>query len=183
MGYAAFDPKCQVKGSAMTGFLENIRRESILPYLEKHGLTDIDPEAWYPHQPFLDLMTDLAHNREAMFDLVAVGMRMAENAPFPPEVDSIEKALLGFSEAHYVVYRGGDSGIVTAEKLSDRHIRLAFRTPQTDESGYGVTYGVARRFATNEDDLVVEATVEGSPIGGMRVPVKDGPPLILDVYW
>lgn len=72
------DPELEVIGATMLSIIDNIRYDEIAPYLMKHNLVEITPDRWYPAQAWLHVMNDLLQNREAMFNLVAIGMEVAK---------------------------------------------------------------------------------------------------------
>jgi len=149
--YQAFDPKAEVNGYSMLGFIQCVRKEDIWPYLEAHDLTEINPEGWYPVQKWLDVLSDLAEMRpgQAMFDFVAVGMKVTELSPFPPEWNALpfHKALVLCAESYMSgLHRGGDVGEVRVELVNPKHIKENIRTPYPDDFWYGICYGGCRRF-------------------------------------
>jgi len=131
--YKAFDPKSEVIGQSMLGFIQCIRHEEIAPFLTVHGLDDIKPDRWYPLQKWLDVLSSLAADRpgQAMFDFVAAGMKVAE--------------LMMLGEIYQGAHRG-DVGETTLEVVSVNHIKVINRVPYPDDFMYGANYGAARRF-------------------------------------
>jgi hypothetical protein len=113
--YQAFDPNSEAIGSSLLGFIQCIRSKDIGPYLEKHGLTNIDPNGWYPVQTWLDVLSDLAEERpgQVMFDFVSVGMAVAAVIPLPEEYYAslpFEEALLASGGSGYKRNHRGDAG-------------------------------------------------------------------------
>jgi len=148
--YQSFDPKAEVIGQSMLGFLQCLRREEVAPYLTKHGLTDIRPDQWYPVQKWLDVLSDLSEQKAggAMFDFVAIGMKVSELSEFPPEIKTMpfaEVAISGGRQAYQMAHRGGDIGEITGEIVSAKHIKVCYKTPYPDDFWYGGLYAFARR--------------------------------------
>jgi hypothetical protein len=149
--YQAFDPNSEAIGSSLLGFIQCIRSKDIGPYLEKHGLTNIDPNGWYPVQTWLDVLSDLAEERpgQVMFDFVSVGMAVAAVIPLPEEYYAslpFEEALLASGGSGYKRNHRGDAGEHSVEKVGEHHIKITIRTPYPDDLLYGVYYGLSRRF-------------------------------------
>jgi len=149
--YRAFDPKVEVNAETVLGFIQCLRKEEIAPFLAARGLDNVRPGEWYPLQSWLDVLNDLAEDRpgQAMFDFVAVGMKIAEVAPFPPEFDTlpIEKAITTtMCDAYYMSHRGGDCGKVGVEFLKRGHLKITLRVPYPDDLMYGSFHGFSRRF-------------------------------------
>lgn len=145
---APLGPDAEVLGGAIHGFIHAVNRDNIQPILQKLGMTDIDPAAWYPKQKYVDLWNEiLASSTSAMFDLVSAGMVIAEIA-WPPETDamSFEEVLAIWGDAFDAVNRGADRGYIRAEKAGEKHYRIVHCTPDPDDLNYGVVYGVCKRF-------------------------------------
>jgi len=148
--YKSFEPEAEAIGQSMLGFIECLRREEIRPYLEAHGLTDIQPNGWYPVQQWLDVLSDLSEDRpgQAMFDFVAIGMQISQTSSYPPEFEKMSffEVLQAAAVAHNSMQHRNYSGRMKVERIGPRHIRVAIRVPYPDDLMYGATYGVTRRF-------------------------------------
>ncbi len=155
--YVSFDPKAEIIGQNVLGFIECTNKEHILPYLEQHGLSHIDPDTWYPLQNWIDVLNDLAHDGGAMFDFVSIGLKIAETAVYPPEVDEMPFAdfVMMIPEVYRMQHRNGDIGEERAELLGDQHLRLIMRTPYPDDLAYGVVWGMARRFLPKSTQFLI----------------------------
>jgi hypothetical protein len=124
-----------------------VNKEDILPVLDKHNLTRIDPDRWYPLQQWLDILSELSEQSNAMFNMVAIGTAVSETAVLPPGADqlSLEDILFAINDVYQMQHRG-HVGSVRTEKVADKHIRLIVRVPYPDDLEYGTAYGFARRF-------------------------------------
>jgi len=82
-----------------------------------------------------------------MFDLVALGINVIDTTPFPPEVNTIPKAIYGISAVYQQVLRNSmpDEGY-HIEQVSDRHLRITDNTPWPHDLIFGYFYAIARRF-------------------------------------
>jgi hypothetical protein len=146
--YQVFSPDHEGPGQVLLDFANAVDAEEILPYFEKHGLTNIDPKAWYPHQKFLDVLSDISENPSAMFNFVSIGMKQAENAIIPPEFANLPLLTLlqGTGEVFKLNNRGSNVGELRCEVVTDHHIKMIMRIPQPDDLWYGIFYGYVRRF-------------------------------------
>ncbi len=146
--YTSFDPNVEIIGRNVLGFIKSANRDNILPILEKHDLAEIDPEKWYPLQNFLDVLSDLSEQGDAMFDFVSIGIKNAETVVFPPEFEglSFDETLALTSEMSKTLHRNGDAGYITVEKVSEKRVKYTLKMPYPDDYVYGELYGMARRF-------------------------------------
>ena len=146
--YKSFDPATEVIGQNLLAFIQNVQQENIKPLLEKHGLAQINPEAWYPLQKWLTLLSELSEESDAMFNMVAIGTAISETAVLPPEVEQLTfvQIMFGINDFYQMQHRAGDAGEIITEQINDTHIKLTVRVPYPDDLEYGTAYGFARRF-------------------------------------
>lgn len=175
--FTAFDPKTEVIGYTMTSFLDCVTHTEVVPIVRAHGVENIDPDQWYPQQLWLDILTDIVHQPNAMENLVAVGMKLAEKIIFPPSVTTIKEALAGGSVAYQKNHRNGNPGYVTYEDAGPTRVLLTVNTPYPDDFMYGTRYGYARRFLGGHRDLRVH---QSNRLVYRR---PEDPPLVLEVQW
>jgi hypothetical protein len=149
--YKAFEPENEVLGAAVLSFIESVNFDNIKPFLDRYGLTEVDPGAWYPLQLWLDVLSDMDEQSGggAMFDFVSIGMKIIETAQFPPEFStlSMKQAIMTANDLYRANMRGGDFGEYIIDQLNDNHLRITTRIPYPDDVAYGQLYGMARRFA------------------------------------
>jgi hypothetical protein len=157
--YQAFDPNTEIIGQNVLGFLECVNKDRVRPFLEKHGLTDIQPDAWYPLQTWLDVLSDMSEQAGggAMMDYVGIGMKIAETAVYPPEYAgmSFEDILMQSDATYQMQHRGGYVGEQSTEKVGEGRLVLRLKTPYPDDLAYGVVYGQARQFLPPGTDFTI----------------------------
>lgn len=141
------DPALELNGQTARALLENINRDAILPHLEMYGLDDIDPDAWYPTQHILEVMSAIAHEGNAMSHFVAIGIKAAELSPLTPELEQLpfDAFIRRYAEIYRVRHRNGDPGTIQVTEAGDNHITLVFNVPYPDDVMYGLVFGYARR--------------------------------------
>jgi hypothetical protein len=149
--YEAFDPNTEILGQAMLSFVECSNKETLIPFLGKHDLSNIQPDQWYPVQRWLDVLSDIAEQHvgmEATFDFVSVGIKTAETVVYPPQFLALpfEEAMFLSNEGYQMNHRGGDAGEYVVEKIARKHLRVTVRAPYPSDLTYGLLYGQARRF-------------------------------------
>ncbi len=177
--FESFDLNAEVIGQNMSAFVECINKDHILPFLEKHGLSQIDPQTWYPLQDWLNVLNDMLDAGGAMFDFVSVGMKIADTAVYPPEVEGLPFAdfVMMIPQVYQMQHRHGDVGEEQARQLGDQHLQLYMRTPYPDDLAYGVVWGMARRFLPPGTHFVI-AYDEAEPRCD-----QGGDHTILDIQW
>lgn len=140
-------PDAEVLGGAINGFIEAVNRKSILPHLERLGMTDIKNDKWYPKKMYIDLWNSIMESTGATQNLVSVGMTIAQTA-WPPEADGqpFDALVESWEDAFNTVNRGKDRGYVRASKNNDKSYTVRNCTPDPDHLNYGVVYGFCKRF-------------------------------------
>lgn len=146
--YTSFDPNVEVIGQNVLSFVQNVEASAIRPILEKHNLSKVDPQKWYPMQQWLDVLSDVSEHSGAMFNMVAIGAAISQTAVMPPDVEQMrfEDFVHLINDVYQMQHRKGDPGYVKADQPGDRHIRFEVRVPYPDDLEYGTTFGFARRF-------------------------------------
>ncbi len=141
-------PAVEVLGHKMLSMIDSLSTEVIEPILKRHGLDNIEPDAWYPAQDWLNVLNDLLAERPWETEFVGTGISIAENGSIPPELEqaSLETVLARWDDFYQMYHRGGDIGEVTMEKLSDTHIKTVHRHLYPDALVYGIAHGWAMRF-------------------------------------
>lgn len=155
--YTSPDPHTEVIGQNVLSFVQNVNANVIRPVLDSHGLSHIEPDKWYPLQRWRNVLSDLAGESNAMFNMVAVGMAISETAVLPPGAEqlSLEQILFAINDI-YQLQHHGQVGSVRTEKISDKHLKLTVCVPYPDDLEYGTTYGFARRFLPKGTLFTVE---------------------------
>ncbi len=157
MHYKTFGPDAEVFGAAMLAFVQSINFENFSAILQKHGLTQIEPNRWYPQQIWLDVFSDITNNPNATSNMVSIGMKVIETAPLDMmEGVSFTDMMLGFSTSYTGSNRGADIGSIEAQVLGDKHILMVDKTPYPDDFVYGAYYAMARKFLPPNTKFVVK---------------------------
>ncbi len=157
MEYQPFDPNAEVLGRNLKALVAGTGNR-ILDALARHGITDIQDNRWYPQSAVLAALKELGETS----NLVAVGTQVIEHTSFPPEVDSVEKALMSIDVAYKMNHRNGEVGYYRAKAQGPRHIVMECKNPYPCDFDYGLIYGVARRFLPRDGDLIVEHEANGT---------------------
>ncbi len=142
------DPHIEVVGASVRSIIENIQHDDIEPYLSKYNLRDIQSDQWYPCQDWLNCMNDLLENTDATSNMIAIGLKVAQNVVLPPQLTNatLPQILSQWDKIYQNQHRGGDVGYVRVEKVSDTHYITYHKRLYPDDMSYGVAYGFCRRF-------------------------------------
>lgn len=142
--YHPYDPAVEVSGAAILSTIAGLQ-DDVLSVLAAHGIGQITADGWYPQQAWLDALRDISTGG-GILDLVSVGMRVPDTALWPPEVDTVEKALLSIDVAYQMNHRNGEIGSYHAEVIEEGHVRLMCDNPYPSDFDYGIIYQTTRKF-------------------------------------
>lgn len=128
--YQAFSPSAEVKGNAMLAILDGImHRDLAEQILSKHGISEVDPNQWYPEQSWLDAFSEItAELGDAA--LYAIGRAVPQVIDIPPEMDNVEDALNHLDEVYQAHHRGGESGGYEVTMLGPDSARIESKNPR-----------------------------------------------------
>jgi hypothetical protein len=146
------DPDLEIGGYSAHSLLESETRNHYLDILEKHGLSNINKDIWYPVQNLLGVLNDINEQRSAMIDFISIGLAASDNSQLPLDVQhlSFRDFFLGYGSIYRRIYRNGDPGEIQVEEIEENHLAITLiDVPFPDDLMYGVLYGFACRFANN----------------------------------
>lgn len=154
--YVAANPQVEASGASILSVIASAG-SSLKPLLEKYGLNDVKPDAWYPQQLWLNFFRDLAEGGGSMSDLVSIGMRIPETANFPPQINSVESALQMLNGAYHMNNRNDPvENRWEYNKIAEGEYHITCRTPVPRDFEYGVVYGLVRRFCPKGQHYIVQ---------------------------
>lgn len=154
--FEPFHPDHECSGHILLDFENALGSERIHPIFVSHGIDLIDPDAWYPVQPYFAALNEIASGDGSMLDFVSVGMKQVETAIIPPEYYEmpVEEVLEQMDFAYRLNNRGTDVGEVRADVIGNGHVKMYLRVPHPDHLWYGVCFGYMKRLTRNVDFTV-----------------------------
>lgn len=159
--FKALIPDVEVNGQTVLSIANGLgAMKSIgLQILEENGLKDIKPEAWYPQQAWLNAFKQIA-DRVGINTLVKIGASIPDNAKFPPEIDTIFKALSAIDVAYHLNHRlkgqvlfdpatgkmGEGIGHYHYQQLNEHSVLITCDNPYPCDFDRGIIEQMAKRF-------------------------------------
>lgn len=145
--YVSATPDVEIGGYGIKAYELAYSKQDFEHILQFYGLTEVDPESWYPQQLTLDIQKAIKESENGGEQLIDVGIAVIETALFPP-LDSLDDVFAGFSMQYNMNFRNHppEEGIFV-NKISDNHYQIINGTPHSDEMVFGYVYALVKRFA------------------------------------
>jgi hypothetical protein len=146
--FKAFAPNVEVNGETIRSVVNGMGIASNLglKILAEQGIVDPKPGQWYPQQAWLNAFQTVAEKVGAS-TLMAIGKAIPENAQWPAEINSIEKALASIDVAYHMNHRGGEIGHYLFEPTGPNSGKMICHNPYPSDFDRGIIYAVVRKFA------------------------------------
>jgi hypothetical protein len=146
--YKALAPDVEVNGPTVLSFINDMGAFKVMfqKILAENGIIDPKEECWYSQQNWLDAFKVIAQ-KTGPATLKKIGMNIPSAAIWPPQIDSIEKALASIDIAYHINHRGGEIGHYQFEKVNDRSSRIICDNPYPCDFDKGLIEATAIRFA------------------------------------
>ena len=141
----------EVSGELVLAMVEGMRgvRKRYRHLLAEYGLDDPKPDRWYSRDELLDVFETLAADA-GPFVVFDMGARVADNASFPAEIDSVEEALARADALFQSSHRGAEVGSYTFEKTGEGSGTMVCRTPYPCDFDRALIEALALRFRPRE---------------------------------
>lgn len=154
--YQAFAKYVEVSGQSAQSVIEamGMFKKMAVEILAKHGIPELNADQWYPQQNYLDFYRDIAE-RIGLKTLKTIGREVPNNALWPKEIDSLDKALASIDAAYHLNHRGGEIGSYRYEKTGERSAKIIANNPYPCPFDHGLIEGVAQKFAVSTARLRV----------------------------
>jgi hypothetical protein len=162
--YEAFDADVQINGQTVytvveeaMGKFSDAYRQRALEALAAEGVTDPDPDAWYPQQAWLNAFETVSSELEPHI-LDRLGEQIPAVADWPNAVDTVPEGLQAIDEAYQRNHRGGEIGCYRFEQTDEQAGKLTCRNPYPCEFDRGLLRGTAQQYAPIGSFVFVEET-------------------------
>lgn len=150
--YTALDPNVEVMGAAIMSVTSGLG-DKVLPVLKEHNLDPIETEGWYPQQDWLDAFADLSEKN--FMNLVAIGMKIPDNAVMPPDIKTVHQALASINIGYGMNHRNGEIGGYHYEQTGEKSGVMVCDNPYPSDFDYGIIYRMVQKFRDEKDGLSV----------------------------
>lgn len=137
----------EVVGSVVIAYRSSINIENYQDVYSRHGLDEIEPDAFYSMQKLVDVFNEIEQApSDAMFDFVSIGMVSGEQIQktFMENGVSFTDSMLAIQSMHYEMNRGADVGYFKVEVAEPGYLICYMRGPYPSDLYYGAIWAAAR---------------------------------------
>ncbi len=127
--YEALSSSAEVKGNAILAIIEGMTNKDLArDILAKYGLSDVDPNSWYPEQSWLNIFSDIS-GELGDAALYLVGRATAGIIDIPSDISSIQEAIDRLDEI-YQAHHKGRAGSYIVTEVGDDYARIESKNPR-----------------------------------------------------
>jgi len=148
--YEPFSSDVEVNGQTVlttVNCFPEFMRSIALKILKDNGISDPQSDMWYSQKAWLDSFREISKKFGAN-TLFEIGKGIPANAKFPPEVDTVDKALGAIDVAYNMNHRKGDIGfykLIDHDKVKKK-IVMNCKNPYPCDFDRGIITAMARKF-------------------------------------
>jgi hypothetical protein len=137
----------QYHGAALQSFIRGLghSQQIIDQILRDNGLHRIEPDQWYDLNTARAIYMAIA-KQVGDRSLHAVGLKMIESAPFPPQIDDVASVLASLGAAYHMNVRGSNIGDISATFVDERSAVVVCSTPFPCALERGIVQGCCKKF-------------------------------------
>ncbi len=145
--FKAYQPGVEVNGETVLSVVAGMGafEARALQLLAECGIKNPQPGRWYSQQAWLDAFKQIS-DTIGPNTLYQIGTKIPENAQFPPDIDSVEKALASIDVAYHMNHRKGEIGRYNFTKTGETTGRMVCPNPYPCDFDRGIVEAMARRF-------------------------------------
>lgn len=164
--YQARTANVEVNGETVLSIVDGMGafKSSAIKILAENGISEPTPGKWYSQQSWLNAFKEIG-SKVGDKTLFSIGKAIPENAQFPPQIDSVHKALGAIDVAFHMNHRNGEIGNYKYEFLSEKSAKITCDNAYPCDFDIGIITAMVKKFNT---DKFANITVEHSDSGACR---------------
>jgi hypothetical protein len=145
--FKAFSNNVEVNGETVLSVVSGVGvfKKQALEILAKNGINDPKPGQWYSQQSWLNAFKEISE-KIGPKSLFSIGKAIPANAKFPPEINTIEKALGAIDIAYHMNHKNGEIGHYNFIKTEGNSGKMVCNNPYPCEFDKGIIEAMAQKF-------------------------------------
>lgn len=145
--FVAKAPGVMVNGETVNSVVAGMGafRAASIKILTENGIGEPKAGQWYKQQDWLNAFKAIAQSVGGS-TLFQIGKAIPANAAWPPQIDTIDKALASIDVAYHMNHRGGEIGHYTFALTGERSGKFVCNNPYPCDFDRGIITAVATKF-------------------------------------
>ena len=99
--FVTINPDIKVNGQTILSVVDGMTAKFALSILAENGIKNPLPDNWYPQQNWLNAFKEIS-KKIGYGTLLLIGLKIPDNAEFPPEINNIHQALASIDVAYHM---------------------------------------------------------------------------------
>jgi hypothetical protein len=145
--YRVLDAHAEVNGESVYAVVDGMGafKQTALKILAKQGIVNPEAGEWYSQQALLNALSVISDKLgpDALYN---IGMKIPDNAQFPPDIDSLDRALNSLDAAFYLNHRNGKIGHYHLGAVRETSFEIMCENSYPCEFDRGVLTALCNRF-------------------------------------
>jgi hypothetical protein len=145
--FRVLDANAEVNGESILALVDGMGsfRETALKILAQQGITDLQPGEWYAQQSLLDALGVISEKlgADALYN---IGLKIPDNAQFPSDIDSLDRALNVLDNAYHMNHRYGEIGHYQLNNVGDFGFEMVCENPYPCDFDRGILAALCSRY-------------------------------------
>ena len=145
--FLAFSPDVMVNGETVLAVVNGmgVFKEISLKILAENGIDNPKPGEWYSQQSWLNTFKTISE-QIGQVTLHNIGKAIPENAEWPPQIDTIEKALESIDITYHNNHKNGEIGNYSYIQIDDRSAKIICNNPYPCMFDKGIIESLVKKF-------------------------------------
>jgi hypothetical protein len=154
--FVAIKKGVEVNGETVLSIVNGVGvfKKNALEILKRNGIEDPVAGKWYSQQAWLDSFKEIAQ-KVGEKSLFMIGKAIPENANFPPDIDTIQKALASIDIAYHMNHRNGDIGNYKYQDIDSSEGKITCDNPYPCNFDKGIIESMANRFKPIDSAMIL----------------------------
>ena len=145
--FVAFAPNAEVNGETVLSIVDGmgIFKPQAIDILSKNGINNPTAGQWYKQQDWLNSFKEISM-KIGVNTLFQIGLKIPENAQWPPQVKTIDQALGSIDVAYHMNHRQGEIGNYKFNVKGPKLGVMVCNNPYPCDFDRGIIESVAKKF-------------------------------------
>ncbi|MEN8904960.1 MAG: hypothetical protein ABF289_03275 [Clostridiales bacterium] len=161
--FVALKTGVEVNGETVLSIVNGVGifKKQALEILKRNGIENPKAGEWHSQQSWLNAFKEISEKIGSK-SLFSIGKAIPENANFPPNIDTIQKALTSIDMAYHMNHRNGDIGNYKFVEVNENEAKIICDNPYPCDFDRGIIESMAKKFKPEDSIMTFVEHENGS---------------------